>query len=115
MKSFFLMLSFLLGITSYTEAVELMQAKKTTTVSTVFIQNKGQWDSNILFMTKIKGMNAWVTKQGIRYDFHTLELKTQNKSPRALTKFSEPPSGSCVGHVVDMECVGGNISTDSPE
>ncbi|MBI3259636.1 MAG: hypothetical protein HYZ54_09210 [Ignavibacteriae bacterium] len=65
MKSFFLMLSLFLGITSYTEAVELKQAKKS---STVFIQNKGQWDNSVLFLAKIKGMNAWITKKGIRYD-----------------------------------------------
>jgi hypothetical protein len=30
---------------------------------TFFIENKGQWDSDVLFLCQIKNMNFWITKK----------------------------------------------------
>lgn len=37
-----------------------------------FIENKGQWPDEVLFMTKTNGMDAWITKTGVVYDFYQL-------------------------------------------
>ncbi len=42
-----------------------------------FIENKGQWDSKVLFMTKLNGLNFWITKTGVVYDFYEM---TKSKS-----------------------------------
>ncbi|MFC2130364.1 SBBP repeat-containing protein [Bacteroidota bacterium] len=38
-----------------------------------FIGNKGQWPEEVKFLAKIGGMNAWVTNEGIVYDFYKIE------------------------------------------
>ena len=49
-----------------------------------FIENKGQWDEEVLFLAKIGGMNAWITKTGVVYDFYKLEAKSTKKpKPKA--------------------------------
>ena len=32
-----------------------------------FIENKGQWDSNILFIAKTKNANVYITKSKLRF------------------------------------------------
>jgi len=41
--------------------------------NTLFIENKGQWNSQAMFLTRSAGLNAWVTKEGIVYDFFRIE------------------------------------------
>jgi hypothetical protein len=38
----------------------------------VFIENRGQWPQDVLYLTQLNGLNAWITKQGITYDFYEL-------------------------------------------
>ncbi|MFC2131786.1 SBBP repeat-containing protein, partial [Bacteroidota bacterium] len=38
-----------------------------------FIENKGQWPEEVRFLAKIGGMRAWVTDEGIVYDFYKVE------------------------------------------
>lgn len=45
-----------------------------------FIENKGQWPSEVLFMTKANGMDAWITRTGIIYDFYQLVEREKNNS-----------------------------------
>ena len=35
-----------------------------------FVENKGQWPSEVLYLTRSAGMDAWITRQGVVYDFH---------------------------------------------
>ena len=51
---------------------------------TVFIENKGQWPSEVKYLARTGGMNAWVTDKGIVYDFqktinHNDADKNKNK------------------------------------
>ncbi|MFC2131918.1 SBBP repeat-containing protein, partial [Bacteroidota bacterium] len=38
-----------------------------------FIENKGQWAEEVRYLAKIGGMNAWITDEGIIYDFYKVE------------------------------------------
>jgi len=38
--------------------------------SGTFIENKGQWDSRVKFLARSDGVDSWVTKDGVVYDFH---------------------------------------------
>src|SRR5687767_8254755 len=40
-----------------------------------FIENKGQWNEEVLFFTKVDGLDAWITKNGIMFDFHKTRVK----------------------------------------
>lgn len=59
-----------------------------------FIENKGQWNDNVLFAARIKGMNAWIKKDGVVFDFYKIQRKDEN-----TTK---------VGHVVALHFVNAN-------
>ncbi|MBI3259638.1 MAG: T9SS type A sorting domain-containing protein, partial [Ignavibacteriae bacterium] len=80
----------------------------------VFIQNKGQWSADVLYLARLKGVNTWITKQGIRYDFHKIELLNDGKSASLLLSQKTEQEGEIKGHVVDMICEGGTIANDIP-
>ncbi len=54
-----------------------------------FIKNNGQWNPEVKFLTRIGGMNAWITNSGVVYDYYkikrdfnisqTLKLSTQKR------------------------------------
>ena len=62
-----------------------------------FIENKGQWDNQVLFAVRIKGLNAWILRDKIVLDFH-------QSSRRETQTFRK-------GHVVEMNLV--NASTEA--
>lgn len=35
-----------------------------------FIENKGQWDKEILYLCRMNNVNAWITRHGVTYDFY---------------------------------------------
>jgi hypothetical protein len=43
--------------------------------SNSFIENKGQWNPEVQFLAKMNGINAWITKSGVVYDFNKIEDK----------------------------------------
>jgi predicted secreted protein len=49
-----------------------------------FIENKGQWPSEVLFMTKANGMDTWITRTGIIYDFYQL-VEREKPNPSSET------------------------------
>jgi photosystem II stability/assembly factor-like uncharacterized protein len=65
-----------------------------------FIENKGQWSKDAIFKTSINGMDAWVTNNGIVYDFYQIEkVKNQNKNnDYGLTAQNEIESYSTIKH-----------------
>ena len=57
-----------------------------------FIENKGQWESDILYMAKLSGMNAWITKSGVVYDYYKINKKSDSSDlleKHDLMKFSK--------------------------
>ena len=78
-----------------------------------FIQNKGQWPKEVLYLAKIGGLNAWITNSGVVYDFFRIEKKD------TLAALSFRPDHfkhldtnfSIKGHVVKMEYEGKNDQT----
>ena len=64
---------------------------KMTHRSRGYIENKGQWPSDVKFMGRSNGMDLWVTNEGLR-------INAFKKSPGAL-----------VGHVVGIQFEGGKV------
>jgi len=42
--------------------------------SQFFIENKGQWDSKVQYLARLNGLNLWITKSGVVYDFFQLKV-----------------------------------------
>jgi hypothetical protein len=38
-----------------------------------FIENKGQWHSDVLYLCRMVGLDAWITKYGVNYTFYKIE------------------------------------------
>lgn len=83
-----------------------------------FIENKGQWPDEVLYLTRIGSLDAWICKNGVLYDFYKLEevsgsVKTEKASPN---KF-EQKDYTRTGHKVWYKLQGNNtlIHTDGKE
>ncbi|MCX7743002.1 MAG: SBBP repeat-containing protein [Flavobacteriales bacterium] len=57
------------------EAQSLMQGSD----KSFFIENKGQWDSDVLYLARMGGLDAWITKYGVNYTFY--QIKKDSKAP----------------------------------
>ncbi|MBX2959109.1 MAG: SBBP repeat-containing protein [Flavobacteriales bacterium] len=77
-----------------------------------FIENKGQWAADVLYLTRIGGLDAWITKKGINYTFYKLEeINQEQSSNRELEmpdKF-EQKDYNIIGHRVLMNLIGSNL------
>ena len=47
--------------------------RKFTLDKNSFIENKGQWHANALFLAKLNGKDVWITKEGLVYDYYELQ------------------------------------------
>jgi hypothetical protein len=64
-----------------------------------FIENKGQWPEEVRFLTRIGGLDAWVTDKGITYDFYTMRNVSRPDLLKTGTMRKFPARR---GHVVAM-------------
>lgn len=82
--------------------------------SASFIENKGQWPSNVRYLAGLDGMNAWITDHGIVYDFYQTvpgnglsAMEASGVQRQSLPQgTSMPESTGRIGHVVTMEFAG---------
>ncbi len=45
-----------------------------------FIENKGQWPEEVLYLTQMKGLNTWITTRGIQLELYKTEKNKENTS-----------------------------------
>jgi hypothetical protein len=65
----------------------------------VFIENRGQWNPEVLFLCRLGGMDAWITKDGVNYTFY------ENSNTKSGEK------NTLKGHRVNFQLVTNNIAT----
>nr|MBP6315475.1 SBBP repeat-containing protein [Chitinophagaceae bacterium] len=116
-------LSFLISIFLFAFASTTAQNKQASTAlqkndNQFFIENKGQWDAEILYMANFGGLNAFITKKGIVYDFYELkEVKDSKKEIRSAIPNSsnepEPPEMEKYGHMIRMNLLGCNEKAEA--
>ncbi|MFI5252340.1 MAG: SBBP repeat-containing protein [Bacteroidota bacterium] len=79
-----------------------------------FIQNKGQWNSEVKYLARIGGMNVWITNSGVVYDYYRITKKpveTKTKKMNRLQKMIDENKNTTIqGHVVKMQLV--NVEKD---
>ena len=57
-----------------------------------FIENKGQWQENVLFLAKLNGVNIWITRTGIVYDYYV--IKNSRKEGKEIFEEKIRPDAS---------------------
>ena len=67
-----------------------------------FIENKGQWDKQVKFLAKLSGLNAWITDNGIVFDFYTIDKKETIKKDSFMRPLPDN-NFSIRGHVIKMK------------
>ncbi len=66
-----------------------------------FIENKGQWTDQVLYLTPQPNLNAWITTDGIVYDFY--RFKPSSQRPTGCLDLPPPPEK--YGHVIALQVV----------
>ncbi|HOK37693.1 MAG TPA: SBBP repeat-containing protein [Bacteroidales bacterium] len=80
-----------------------------------FIENKGQWPDEVLYLTRMGGLDVWITKQGVNYTFYKIE-KDSNAPKREEDDFlpdkfrHDHANEILLGHRVIMDLVGSNAN-----
>ncbi len=92
-------LSLLLVFSIYTSLAQTSTSYTANKTTNLFIENKGQWPEEVLFLTQENGINAWITSSGVVYDFYTSHTITRdldhaNRLPNNVQRN---------GHVVKMQ------------
>ncbi|MFN4235400.1 MAG: SBBP repeat-containing protein [Bacteroidia bacterium] len=70
-----------------------------------FIENKGQWHSDVLYLARLGGLDAWITKYGVNYTFYKLE-EIPNESIAKKGRFPDKirhKDYNVIGHRVLMK------------
>lgn len=65
----------------------------------VFIENRGQWPPEVLYMCRLSGHTAWITRKGLLIDFQRIE-------PLSRISDTSMPSSLCKGHRIYMRLIG---------
>ncbi|MDW8348607.1 MAG: SBBP repeat-containing protein, partial [Bacteroidia bacterium] len=72
-----------------------------------FIENKGQWHSDVLYLCRMGGLDFWITKYGVNYTFYKIERNKAAKFNRSMLsehKFDHDPENEILlGHRVLFE------------
>ena len=87
-----------------------------------FIENKGQWPQEVKYLCRTNGMNAWITAQGVVYDYYqiirdenaaaTQDRLRDGKSPASLVRERHEQENTRIkGHVVRALLQGANART----
>ncbi|MCX7769429.1 MAG: hypothetical protein N2110_10495, partial [Flavobacteriales bacterium] len=73
-----------------------------------FIENKGQWPQEVLYLARLGGLDAWITRTGVVYDFYQMKEKegAQANAERPLPQKFEKKDYSLHGHVVRLNHTG---------
>lgn len=74
----------------------------------VFIANQGQWPEQVLFMTNLGGLDAWITRNGVVYDFYQL-VSTKTEGVNDFKSVETTQQTGRKGHVIGMQYL--NAST----
>lgn len=73
-----------------------------------YIENKGQWDSQVKFLISSNGLDMWVTETGVVYDQYCyIENKSAERKRNSFNSFVEKTRK---GHIVKVDFVGENLS-----
>jgi hypothetical protein len=76
-----------------------------------FIENKGQWDKEVLFQCRLGGVDVWITKTGVNYTFYKVKRQDVESDTLLMSKHErimKSMKDSVLIHRVIMDYVGSN-------
>jgi PKD repeat protein len=103
MKKVLLLFLFLLAITSVWASPTVVTSPKTN--SQFFIENKGQWNKDALYLARLNGLNYWITKTGVVSDYIRIEDTANYEDPRTIEDPDLPQKRKIYGHVIKTTLV----------
>ena len=81
-----------------------------------FIENKGQWPVEVLFLTQMGGLNVWITTKGMWYEFYKTEEIKENSNAsqlgRDIVDANELKQYKRWGHRVGFTLIGNNTAVN---
>lgn len=80
--------------------------------SQYFIENKGQWNASVLYLVRMNGMDTWITKTGVTYNFYSIEDNKTDFREWTSYKF-ENRDIQLSGHVVNVNHMNCNTQPTS--
>lgn len=90
----------------YTQNADIGKYKdKIKSKSDVFIENKGQWPLEVKFLTKINGLNAWITDYGVVYDYFKISGHPPSAPMHGGLELNDT-SSRIKGHILKMSFLG---------
>lgn len=91
-------LAFVLSSTAFAAPPRADLIRKSEGDRAAFIENKGQWDGRVQFLSQTPGVNEWITSEGAVFDFHRFV-------PSRAAGSGRRPQGVTQGHVLKMTFV----------
>ncbi len=85
MKTLSFLLLLCLAITQVQAQNAEAQKKMSKLDRRYFIENKGQWHSDVLYLCRMGGLDAWITKYGVNYTFYKVERNTSSPAGQGNT------------------------------
>lgn len=80
-------------------------AASTRNLESSYMENKGQWNADALFVTRTPGMHLWVTRTGMVMDVHQTIEDQRAALSQLLSEGAQAAPKQRVGHVVRMDFV----------
>jgi hypothetical protein len=77
-----------------------------------FVENKGQWHPDVLYLTRMGGLDVWITRYGVNYTFYKIEKNPNAKQAEHLpSKIDrEMEDATLLGHRVLMKLQNHNVN-----
>lgn len=112
-------ISFLINSNIY--ASKLINSQKLNSSSLSFIQNKGQWDKSVRYLAELRGLDVWVCKGSIKFEYYVVEkdedehkkdekMQGRNGFPELTEMAEDEMKYSKKSHVIQMDFVDCNDS-----
>jgi len=111
MKSFYVVLFYMLALNIFYAQTSVVSQDAQSALSKVdrhfFIENKGQWHSDVLYLARLGGLGVWITKYGVNYDFFKLEeIPSDTKSEHSFSDKFRHKDYRVIGHRVLVKLQG---------
>lgn len=72
-----------------------------------FIENQGQWNEKVLFLTRLNSVDIWITSTGITYDFYQTTPKIHPNDKEHPSKFQRTLFDR-KGHIIEWKFLDAN-------
>jgi len=111
MKTFYVVLVYMFVINIFYAQISVTSQDAQSALSKVdrhfFIENKGQWPSDVLYLARLGGLDVWITKYGVNYNFFKLEeIPSETKSEHSFSDKFKHKDYMVLGHRVLVKLQG---------